>query len=121
MKVAKNLKIGDLVYIPDYEFAKYRTGWNGWNFTVATIEKLYVSKSGRKCATVKYCVKSAGKNQLLPCVEATKNLYAEYVFQYDFLSLEQRNYTELKKAEDNGETVCWSKEIAFLVNNGFVK
>ena len=71
MKVAKNLKIGDLVYIPDYEFAKYRTGWNGWKFTVATIENLYVSKNDRKCATVKYCVRAAGKNQLLPCVEAT--------------------------------------------------
>lgn len=121
MKVAKNLKIGDLVYIPDYEFAKYRTGWNGWNFTVATIENLYVSKNGRKCATVKYCVRAAGKNQLLPCVEATKNLYTDYIFQYDFLNLEQRNYTEFKECEESGETVCWSKEIAFLVNNGFIK
>lgn len=121
MKKVKNPKVGQLVEIPVYEFAPYRSGWNGWIFRVGVIEKLYVSKTGKKCATVRYCSDRAGMYQLLPCKEATKNLVIEHVFQWDSLEWAQKKYTEFKGYEDAGENVCWDENTAFLLNNGFIK
>ena len=74
MKKARNLKVGDVVQFPEYEFAPYRTGWNGWLFRAAIIEKLYVSTKGIKCATIRYCIATASKDQPLPNKETTKNI-----------------------------------------------
>lgn len=74
MKAVKNPFVGQLVQIPAFEFAPMRSGWNGWIFRVGVIEKLYISKSGRKCAKVRYCTKTAGRYQLLPCTEYSKGL-----------------------------------------------
>ena len=104
MKIAKNLKVGDLVEIPIYEFAPLRSGWNGWIFRVGVVEKLYISKSGKKCATVRYCSRCAGRYELLPAKEVTKNVLCEF-----------------REAEKNGEEICWSEDIAFLVQNGFIE
>ena len=56
MKVAKNVKIGDVIQFPHHEFAPLRSGWNGWIFRAGIVEKLYISKSGKKCATVRWAV-----------------------------------------------------------------
>lgn len=121
MKAVKNPKVGQLVRIPAYEFAQMRTGWNGWIFRVGVIEKLYISKSGRKCAKVRYCTKRAERYKLLPCTEYTKNFYIENVFQWDGLAWAQARYTEYKAYEDGGERVCWDEDTAFLVSNGYIK
>ena len=44
MKKAKKIEVGTLVKVPIYEFAPFRTGWNGWIFRVGVVEKLYISK-----------------------------------------------------------------------------
>lgn len=121
MKKVRNPKVGQLVQIPVYEFAPMRSGWNGWIFRVGTIEKLYIGKTGKKCATVKYCSNTAGRYELLPCTEATKNLVIENVFEWDTLDFAQKSYTEFKQCEENGEQVCWDQDTAFLLNNGFIK
>lgn len=120
MKAVKNPRVGQLVQIPVFQFAPMRSGWNGWIFRVGVIEKLYISKSGRKCAKVRYCNSRAGRYQLLPCTEYSKGFVIENVFQWDMLTLVQRNYTELKAAEDNGEPVCWGEDTAFLLQNGYI-
>lgn len=121
MKAVKNPCVGQLVQIPAFEFAPQRSGWNGWIFRVGVIEKLYVSKSGRKCATVRYCTKCAGRYQLLPCIEYSKPFVIENVFQWNGLERAQKSYTEFKFYEDNGEQVCWDEDTAFLVNNGYIR
>lgn len=121
MKIAKNLKVGDLVEIPIYEFAPLRSGWNGWIFRVGVVEKLYISKSGKKCATVRYCSRCAGRYELLPAKEVTKNVLCAHCFKYERLELATRNYREFREAEKNGEEICWSEDIAFLVQNGFIE
>lgn len=121
MKKVVNPYVGQLVQIPAYEFAPMRTGWNGWMFRVGVIEKLYISKSGRKCAKVRYCTKVAGRYQLLPCTEYSKGFVIENVFQWNGLALAQKNYTEFKAYEDDGELVCWDEDTAFLVSNGYIK
>lgn len=120
MKRVKNPEIGQLVQIPVYEFAPLRAGWNGWIFRVGVVDKLYISKTGKKCAKVRYCTRCAGRYQLLPCTEYSKGFVIENVFQWDGLALAQRNYTELKAAEDNGEPVCWDEDTAFLLQNGYI-
>lgn len=99
MKIAKNLKVGDLVEIPIYEFAPLRSGWNGWIFRVGVVEKLYISKSGKKCATVRYCSRCAGRYELLPAKEVTKNVLCAHCFKYERLELATRNYREFREAE----------------------
>lgn len=121
MKKVVNPYVGQLVQIPAYEFAPMRTGWNGWMFRVGVIEKLYISKSGRKCAKVRYCTKVAGRYQLLPCTEYSKGFVIENVFQWNGLALAQKNYTEFKAYEDDCEQVCWDEDTAFLVSNGYIK
>lgn len=121
MVKVKNPKVGQLVQIPVIEFAPYRKGWNGWIFRVGVIEKLYISKSGNKCATVRYCSKTAGRYKLLPNTETTKNLVLENIFEYNFLGLRSKQYKEFKEAEDEGEQICWDQDTAFLVNHGFIQ
>lgn len=120
MKKVKNPEIGQLVQIPSYEFAPFRSGWNGWVFRVGVIEKLYISKSGRKCAKVRFCTKCAGKYQLLPCTEYSKGFAIENLFQWNGLKMAQKSYTEFKAYETQGEQVCWDADTAFLVSNGYI-
>lgn len=120
MKAIKNPFVGQLVQIPAFEFAPMRSGWNGWIFRVGVIEKLYISKSGRKCAKVRYCTRRAGRYQLLPCTEYSKGFVIENVFQWDNLALVQSTYSDLKAVEDSGEPVCWGEDTAFLLQNGYI-
>ena len=43
MKVAKNVKVGDVIQFPRTQFAPLRSGWNGWLFSAGIVEKLYIS------------------------------------------------------------------------------
>lgn len=120
MKQAKNVKVGSVIQFPLREFAPLRRGWNGWIFRAGIVEKLYISKSGKKCATVRYCSRRAGRYQLLPNTEATVNVLREHLFQYD-VGWQQKMFTEGREAEKNGEEVCWSEDIALLLNHGIIK
>ena len=117
MKRIKNPRVGQLVQVPVIEFAPQRSGWNGWIFRVGV---MYISKSGRKCAKVRYCTRRAGRYQLLPCTEYSKGFAIENVFQWDKLEFTQKTYSELKAAEDSGEPVCWDEDTAFLLQNGYI-
>lgn len=120
MKKAKRVAVGDVVQFPAYEFAPLRRGWNGWIFRAAIIEKLFVSKkSGKKCATVRYCSRIAGRYQLLPNIEATKNVYVDQLFEFD-VEFAAKRYKEFKAYEDSGEEVCWNEDTALLVNHGII-
>ena len=88
---------------------------------MGVVEKLYISKSGKKCATVRYCSKCAGRYELLPAKEVIKNVLCTHCFEYKYLELATSNYREFRKAEKNGEKVCWSEDTAFLVQNGFIE
>lgn len=121
MVKAKNVSVGDVIQFPLREFAPLRHGWNGWIFRAGIVEKLYISKSGKRCATVRYCSRTAGRYQLLPNVEATINVYRERLFEYSIIDLKTRWYKEGVEAERNGEKVCWDEDTALLVNHGIIK
>lgn len=119
MKKALNVKVGDVIEFPCYQFAPLRRGWNGWIFRAGIVEKLYTSKNGFKCATVRYCSRRAGRYTLLPNEERTVNLKIEHLFSYN-VETQRRLYQEGLEAEKNGEQVCWSEDIALLVNHGIL-
>lgn len=119
MKKAKNVKIGDIVSFPEYEFAPYRKGWNGWIFRAAIVNKIYVSKSGVKCANITYCTRCAGRYQLLPNVERDINVRCDRLFEFN-VEFAANNYKMFKEYEENGEQVCWDQDTALLVNHGII-
>lgn len=119
MKKALNVKVGDVIQFPLYQFAPLRSGWNGWIFRAGIVEKLYTSKKGLKCATVRYCSRRAGRYALLPNEERTVNLKLEHLFQFD-VEIKRRRYYELLEVEKNGKRVCWSEDIALLVNHNII-
>ena len=120
MKMVKNPKVGMVIQLPRTQFAPLRSGWNGWLFSAGIIEKLYISKSGKKCATVRWCNRIAGRYQLFPNEEKTINLKCEHLFEYP-LELHVRRTREFLEYEKNGEQVCWSEDSALLINHGFVE
>ena len=119
MRKAKNIKVGDVVQFPWYEFAPMRKGWNGWLFRAAIVERLYTSTKGYKCAEIRYCSARAGRYQLLPNTEVTKKIRCDYLFEYD-VEWTRKLYLEGLEEEKNGEQVCWSEDIALLVNHGII-
>ena len=108
-----------MVQFPAYQFAPLRRGWNGWIFRAAIVNKVYTSKSGAKCANITYCSRIAGRYQLLPNVEAEKNVKCEYLFEFD-LERAAKSYREFKAYEDAGEQVCWDEDTALLLNHNLI-
>lgn len=87
MKKAKNVKVGDVVKFPSYEFAPYRQGWNGWLFEVAIVKRLYTSKSGKKCAELVYQTRNK------EYTETTHKELCDYLFEFD-LEWARKSYYE---------------------------
>lgn len=119
MRQAKNIKVGSVVQFPWKCFDERRTGWNGWLFRCAIVEKLGKNANGEKCAVIRYCTKHAGRYQLLPNEETTRGIKAKFLYEYDVDRM--RNlYHEFREAEEQGEQVCWDEDMALLVNHGLV-
>lgn len=119
MKAVKNPKVGMVIQFPRTCFDQRRSGWNGWLFSAGIIEELYTSKSGKKCAKVRWCNRRAGRYQLLPNEETVRAIETKYLFEYD-LEFNVSRIKEFLEFEKNGEPVCWSEDAALLVNHGFV-
>jgi hypothetical protein len=119
MKQERNIKVGSVIQFPLRQFAPLRQGWNGWIFRAGIVEKLYISKSGKKCATVRYCSRIASRYQLLPNTEATTNVLREHLFQYD-VDKAQKSFLIFRQYEKNGEQVCWDEDTALLLNHGII-
>ena len=117
MNQAKNIKVGDVVQFPCICFAPLRSGWNGWIFRAAIVERLYTSKKGIPCAVVRYCSRVAGRYQLLPYIEKATRVAVKNLFEYN-LEFYREHYKELKAVEDSGELVCWDNDAALLVSHG---
>ena len=119
MKVKKNIKVGDVVEFPHHEWQPFRSGWNGWIFRAGIVEKLYISKSGKECATVRYCTRTAGRYELLPNVESTMNVLRKNCFEYN-LKFKVEQIHDFFDYEKTGGQVCWDEDAALLVNHGLV-
>lgn len=119
MRKAKKLEVGKVIQFPHQRFEQGRRGWNGWIFRVGIIEKLFVLPNGKKAATVRFGTGIADKYQLLPNKEDTKNIYQEYLFEYN-VEAAQNQYRKFRELEKAGEKVCWSRDTALLVNHGII-
>lgn len=117
MKLAKSVKIGDVVQFPYYCFESGRKGWNGWVFRAAIVERLYTSKTGARCAEIRYCSRLLNRYQLTPNVEETRCVLVKNLFEFN-LEFVRKRITEFKSYEDDGEQVCWNEDAALLVNHG---
>ena len=98
MKKMKNVKVGDVVEFPHYQFAPYRSGWNGWLFKTAIVKRLYTSVQGKPCAELLYTYRDE---------EVTCKRVACDLFQHDI------EWTKRKKYEFNDDT----EEIRFLTRH----
>lgn len=119
MKKVRNPKLGMVVQIPLHQFSQTRKGWNGWIFRAAIVDKLYISSKGVSCAKVTYCSQTAGRYQLLPNIECTRNISCEYLFEYN-LERKKSSYQEFLEYEKNGEKVCWDQDTALLLNHNLI-
>ena len=117
MKQAKNVRVGDVIQFPHHCFDERRRGWNGWIFRAGIVDRLYTSKSGVACAVVRYCARRAGRYELVPCIEGTRNVAVSKLFEYN-VEFHRQHYKEYKAFEDAGEQVCWDEDTALLVQNG---
>lgn len=118
-KIAKSVKVGDVVQFPCIQFDERRSGWNGWLFRAAIVNRVYTSAKGIRCANVTYCTKRAGRYQLLPNVEKNVNVKCSCLFEYN-LAKAARDYKEFKSYEDAGEQVCWDEDTALLVSHNLI-
>ena len=119
MKKARLVKVGDVVQFPHHCFDERRRGWNGWIFRAGIVERIGKTKDGVSFATLRYCSGVAGRYQLLPCKEATKNIKTDFIFEYNS-EFKARRVRELLECERNGEPVCWDEDSALLVNHGLI-
>lgn len=117
MRKAKNVKVGDVIQFPAFQFSQIRSGWNGWIFRAGIVEKLYTgARTGTQYATVRYCSRIADRYTMLPNVEATMNVKLENLFEYN-LEFHRKQYLEALEAEKIGEQICWDNDDALLVNH----
>ena len=77
MRKCKNVKVGDVVRFPYYEFAPMRSGWNGWLFTTGIVKRIYTSTKGFKCAELVYQARTKEYKEL------TFKIRCDYLFEGD--------------------------------------
>ena len=120
MKRATKVQVGQVIEFPHHCFDERRSGWNGWIFRAGIVQDFGTSKkTGKRLAKVLYCVRQAGRYQLLPNVEDTRWVPVERLFQYN-LEFKVNMVREFLEAEKQGEEVCWDEDAALLVNHGLV-
>lgn len=121
MKKAKII-IGEIVELPVYEFAPFRTGWNGWLFQAGIIKKLGKNKNGEVIALVKYPLKGyKQKRYHLNGTEAEiiansveRWVHSSKLFQYSTIS--DNRIMEHPREHWCGKT--YSENIEFLIDEG---
>lgn len=126
MRKAK-LKVGEIVQVPVYEFAPFRSGWNGWLFQSGIITRVFKgAKTGRMCAEVEYPSRSyaqrlrnmrgedagLGERKVLK-----KAFYADAVFQFDIAHCKREKEEHPREKYFNG---CYDADTEFLIDKGII-
>lgn len=116
MKKAR-IFVGEIVSVPTYQFEPYRSGWNGWLFSVGRILRIYTGKTGKTCVEVEVCDPKRGHK----FDTYVKRYVATNVFdgQVD-IKTAQRTYDEFK-AEGTWENSTGCSHIEYLISVGAVK
>ena len=115
MKHAKKLTVGSLVEVPDYCFAPYRSGWNGWIFRAGIIRALGRSKrDGSPTYKVEYCRRGYG-------YKGDKTTITKW-FRQD--ALFEKDYTHAKFLMEHPREYwcngCYDEDTEFMIDNGFL-
>jgi len=127
-KKKAKLVVGELVEFPTVCYAPFRSGWNGWLFSVAIIKSIVQSKDGRKVVEVEYPSSAYGQQLTNMRGEVvgygdhkslTKNVYADCVFSYDKVELHQRKVNEYRRDELCKN--CYDVDTEFLIDRGYIK
>lgn len=118
------VKAGDLVQVPRYQFAPMRYGWNGWLFSDAVVVKKGIGrKSNKPVITVEMCIPKR-KNDY-ETVERT--FRADCVFFTNGVEI-ARNFLKEDGIESkekfeqaiNNEEITGADWIKFLIDKGFL-
>jgi hypothetical protein len=121
MKIVKNIKIGQVVEVPTYCFAPYRSGWNGWLFTRGIVKGFGTSKKdGRQMVKVEfptngYAQAYRTRNGGFKIGERTtieKWFITSAIFETDIVLPEY--------PRDRYETPSYNNEIEFLIDKGII-
>ena len=112
-----NIRVGEIVKVPTYQFAPYRSGWNGWLFEVGRILRVYTGQTGKTCVEVEVCnPRGAHKFDIY-----AKRYVASNVFDgSDSVATAQRFYDECK-ADGTWENSTGAAWIEYLISIGAVK
>jgi hypothetical protein len=121
MKIAKNVKLGQVVEVPTYCFAPMRSGWNGWLFTRGIVTGFGTSqKTGKPMIKVEYpdrgyaraYRKRDGSFGIGERTTTTKWFITSAVFETDIRLPEY--------PRDRYETPSYNEEIEFLIDKGII-
>ena len=115
MRHAKNLKIGSLVQVPDYCFAPFRSGWNGWIFRAGIIRAIGKSKKdGATIYQVERCTKNYGYH-------GDKTTYTAW-FRKE--AIFEKGYEHAKMLMEHPREYwcngCYDEDTEFMIDNGFL-
>lgn len=124
MKKAK-VEVGKVVQVPVYEFAPFRSGWNGWMFQAGIVTGLGVfKKSGKVAVKVEYpsrnyAQKGTGINgKEFECGRTVleKWFNAECVFDYDLFHCK----TVMEHPREYWCKGCYDANTEFLIDKGII-
>lgn len=111
-----NIRVGEIVKVPTYQFAPYRSGWAGWLFEVGRILRVYTGQTGKTCVEVEVC-NPVGAHKFGTYV---KRYVAANVFDgRDSVDTAQRFYDECR-ANGTWENAVGAAWIEYLISIGAV-
>lgn len=125
MKKAKDLSIGAVVSVPTYEFAPFRSGWNGWLFSAGIIKARGTSKKGLPIVKVEYPAKGyKQKRHYLNGTEAPmradtieKWFHVSAVFEFNYWNC-KRN---LEHPREHWCDKTYTEDTEFLIDKGVLQ
>ena len=126
MKKAKDLSIGAVVSVPTYEFAPFRSGWNGWLFSAGIIKARGIGKEtgqsmvkvefpGRGYKQKRYYLNGTEAEPIANTLE--KWFYISAVFEFDYKNC-KRN---LEHPRDYWCSGTYTEDTEFLIDKGILQ
>ncbi len=126
MRKAKNLSVGAVVCVPTYEFAPFRSGWNGWLFSVGIIKARGTGKkTGAPMVKVEYpargykqkCHYLNGTEAPIKADTIEKVFPVSAVFEFNYYSCKE----QLKFPREHWCDKTYSEDTEFLIDKGILQ
>lgn len=126
MRKAKDLSIGAVVQVPTYEFAPFRSGWNGWLFSAGIIKAHGKSKkTGLPIVKVEYPARgykqkryyANGTEAPMKADTIEKWFFVSAVFEFSLKSCKE----EIKFPREHWCYKSYLEDTEFLIDKGILQ